>query len=179
MPHAVLPAQRPRSPVSAARAAIAGWTGALAAQFRDASRGEAICLALATASLVLSLGVTVAQATLAPVVLTEKALRRAAVSVEFEGGLCPDGWAARHAAVIGMTEAEVTAWYLREAMEMSDRAVISAVGLYLTNATDFRQIEGLALTRNQIYLCIAESRRMTQPFEELLPPDLRRGGGGA
>ncbi|PWJ21231.1 hypothetical protein SAMN05421539_102481 [Jannaschia seohaensis] len=132
-------------------------------------------MAMGLAGMALALGVTVAQATLAPVVLTEDALRKAVIGVDFEGGLCPNGWAADHAALLGRTEAEVTAWYLREAMELSDKQVISAVGLYLTNATDFRHIEGRALTRNQILLCIAESRRMTQPFEELLPPDMRRG----
>ena len=132
-------------------------------------------MALGLAGMALALGVTVAQATLAPVVLTENALRKAAVAADFDGGLCPDGWAADHAVLIGQSEAEVMAWYLREAMALSDEQVISTVGIYLANAKDFRQIEGLALTRNQIMLCIAESRRMTQPFASLLPPDLRPG----
>ncbi|WP_371157560.1 hypothetical protein [Jannaschia sp. 2305UL9-9] len=121
----------------------------------------------------LALGVTVAQATLSPVIMTEEALRRAVVHASFDDALCPAGWAADHAGLLGMTEAEVSAWYLRESFELSDREVITSVGFYLANATDFRQIEGPALTRNQILLCIAESRRLTQPLNDLLPPHLR------
>lgn len=148
----------------------------LADQLRGATRIEAFSMAFGLAAMALALGVTVAQATLSPVIVTEAALRRAVVSATFDDALCPAGWAADHAAVLGMTESEVSAWYLRESFELSDREVISGVGFYLANATDFRMIEGPALTRNQILLCIAESRRLTQPLEDLLPPHLRVNG---
>ncbi|TFL16896.1 hypothetical protein [Jannaschia formosa] len=179
MTHVTRSDSAPRSLAGQLAGVVTAGVAGLRAQLRDASRTEALCMGMGLAGMALALGVTVAQATLVPVVLTEEALRKAAVAADFEGGLCPDGWAADHAALIGQTEAEVMAWYLREAMELSDRQVLSTVGLYLSNARDFRQIEGLALTRNQILLCIAESRRMTQPFEDLLPPDLRGGPGKA
>lgn len=143
-----------------------------AGQVRDASRFEATCMSFGIGGMVLALGVTVAQATLSPVIMTEEALRKAVIAADFDDAVCPNGWASDHAALLGMTEAEVSAWYLREAFELSDQEVISGVGLYLANATDFRMIEGPALTRNQILLCIAESRRLTQPLEALLPPHL-------
>ncbi|MGB3406160.1 MAG: hypothetical protein WBA67_01565 [Jannaschia sp.] len=162
-----------RSPLARARDWLTGRIDDMSGQVRCASRLEALCMSLGIGGMALALGVTVAQATLAPFAVTEEALRRAVVSADFDDALCPDGWASDHAAILRMTEAEVTAWYLRESFELSDQAVISAVGFYLMNASDFRQIEGPALTRNQIHLCIAESRRLTQPLRDLLPPHLR------
>jgi hypothetical protein len=124
-------------------------------------------------SLALALGVTVAQATLVPVARTAAELRMIVARAGFEAAVCPDGWAARHAALLDLSEAQVTAWYLRESMELSDREVIGAVGVFLENPKDFRGIEGAALTRNQILLCIAESRRLTTPDMDLVHPDLR------
>lgn len=144
-----------------------------AATLRGASQIETLCMALGIGGMLLALGVTVAQATLTPLIQTEGELRKAVIAADFDDALCPDGWAADHAALLGMTEAEVSAWYLREAFELSDKDVITGAGLYLSNAKDFRMIEGPALTRNQILLCIAESRRLTQPIDELLPPHLR------
>lgn len=123
--------------------------------------------------LAIALGVTVAQATLSPVRATADALRVAVAKAGFDDAVCPDGWAADHAALLGLTEAQVTAWYLREASDLSDEEVINGVSIYLSNAQDFRMIEGVALTRNQILLCVAESRRLTTPLNELIPPDLR------
>ncbi|MEL6585301.1 MAG: hypothetical protein AAFY65_14335 [Pseudomonadota bacterium] len=140
---------------------------------RQTSSLEAWCLLVGLGGMVLALGVTVAQATFAPLVVTESALRRAAIAADFDRSLCPDGWADTHADLLGLSEAQVTAWYLRESFEMTDQDVITAAGMYLSNPKDFRQIQGPALTRNQIVLCIAESRRLTQPLEELLPPHLR------
>ena len=51
--------------------------------------------------------------------------------------------------------------------------MIASVGLYVTRASDFREIQGPALTRNQILLCIAESRRLTTQLDQLVPPALR------
>lgn len=128
---------------------------------------------LGLVAMVLALGVTVAQATLVPVSMTSDALRVAVAQADFDDAVCPDGWAADHAALLGVTEAQVTAWYLRESQHLSDLEVIGAVTSYLENARDFRMIEGLALTQNQILLCVAESRRLTTPLEELIPPALR------
>ena len=164
-----------RSVLGRALSTTLGWLDDMSGQFRDASRLEAVCMSFGIGGMILALGVTVAQATLSPVIETADGLRRAVVAADFDGSLCPDGWANDHAALLGMTEAEVSAWYLRESFELSDQEVITSVGFYLANATDFRQIEGPALTRNQILLCIAESRRLTQPLEALLPPHLRAG----
>jgi hypothetical protein len=150
--------------------ARAGTVARVARGIGTASRLESAALAVGLGGLALALGVTVAQATLSPMPHTADALRRAVVERGFDDALCPDGWAADHAAVTGMSEAEVTAWYLRVAMDLSDREVIAGVGLYLANAGDFRQVEGRALTRNQILLCVAEGRRLTQPLDALLPP---------
>ncbi|UWQ19266.1 hypothetical protein [Jannaschia sp. M317] len=158
---------------------LRSWGATVPTQLRSASRLEAACMSLGVAGMALALCVSVAQATLSPLVVTEDALRRAVVAADFDGALCPDGWAADHAGFLGMTEAEVTAWYLRESFQLSDQQVITNVGFYLANATDFRQIEGPALTRNQILLCVAESRRLTQPLEALLPPHLRTTGTDA
>ncbi|WP_092778095.1 hypothetical protein [Jannaschia pohangensis] len=121
----------------------------------------------------LALGVMVAQATLAPVITTEDALREAVSQAGFDASICPDGWAADHAALLDVAESEVTAWYLQDALTLSDQDVIAAVGYYVTHPKDFRRIEGMALTRTQIMLCIAESRRLTTPLHELIPPELR------
>jgi|TARA_R110000850_G_scaffold2316_1_gene11389 hypothetical protein len=121
----------------------------------------------------LALGVTVAQATLPPVFETETALRQAVAEAGFDDAICPDGWADDHARLLDLSEAEVTAWYLRDALTLSDADVIASVGLYVTRASDFREIQGPALTRNQILLCIAESRRLTTQLDQLVPPALR------
>ena len=137
------------------------------------NRLEALVLVCGLCGMMTALGVTVAQATLPPVIETEAALRRAVIEAGFDDAICPDGWAADHAALLGRPEAEITAWYLRAAMEMSDADVIASVGVWITRADDFREIAGIALTRNQIVLCIAESRRLTTPLHERIPPDLR------
>lgn len=137
------------------------------------SRFETVCLTLGLGGFAMSLGVTVAQAMLPSVIDTEAALRRAVVDAGFEASICPDGWAADHAMLLSMTESEIFAWYLRESFTLTDREVITSVGLYLQNATDFRMIQGPALTRNQILLCIAESRRLTVDPVERVPPLLR------
>lgn len=130
-------------------------------------------MVLGLGGMALALGVTVAQATLVPVTLTADALRQAVAAADFDDAICPDGWAADHAKLLGLTEAQVTAWYLRESLELTDRDVIGGVTVYLANAQDYRMIEGPALTRNQILLCVAESRRLTTPLDELIPPELR------
>ncbi|WP_179381427.1 hypothetical protein [Jannaschia marina] len=142
---------------------------------RRASRAETLCMMVGLGGLGLALGVTVAQATLPPVLETEAALRRAVVEAGFDDAFCPDGWAADHAALLPLTEAEVMAWYLGESFALTDAEVIASVGLYVTEPRDYRQIQGAALTRNQILLCIAESRRLVTPLHERIPPDLRRG----
>lgn len=141
--------------------------------FTTTNRVETACLVLGLGGMALALGVTVAQATLPQVLETEAALRRAVVEAGFDARICPDGWAADHAAILPLTEAEVTAWYLRDAMVLSDADVIASVGLYVTRASDFRELEGAALTRNQILLCIAESRRLVTPLHDRIPPELR------
>ncbi len=137
------------------------------------SRFETMCLTLGLGGLATALGVTVAQAMLPSVIDTEAALRRAVVDAGFEASVCPDGWAADHALLLTMTEPEIFAWYLRESFSLTDREVITGVGVYLQNASDFRMIQGPALTRNQILLCIAESRRLTVDPIERIPPFLR------
>lgn len=140
---------------------------------RATSAAETVCMMVGLGGMALALGVTVAQATLPPVLETEAALRRAVTEAGFDASICPDGWAADHAQLLPMSEAEITAWYLSEAMSLSDAEVIASVGLYVTQPRDFRQIEGPALTRTQILLCIAESRRLVTPLHERIPPELR------
>lgn len=130
-------------------------------------------MVLGLGGMALALGVTVAQATLPSVVETEAALRRVVIESGFDAAFCPDGWAADHAALLPLTEAEVTAWYLSENMRLSDADVIASVGLYVMHPKDFRHIEGRAMTRTQILLCIAESRRLVTPLHERIPPELR------
>jgi hypothetical protein len=155
---------------------LASALSALRAQLSTASRGEAACLAFGLAGASMALGVTVAQATLAPVLSTPAELRRAVVQAGMaEATLCPDGWAAHHARALGEEEAAITAWYLREALSMQDDAVISAVGLYLQQPGSFAAGDARTEARRQILLCIAEGRRLTQPPEELIPPALRGG----
>jgi hypothetical protein len=139
---------------------------------RSASRGEALCLAAGLSGLAMALGVTVAQATLAPVILSADGIRAAAAQAD--GPLCPDGWAAEHAARLGLSEAEMTAWYLREAMTLPDHAVMVTAGMVLTQIDPDGPIDDHAAARHQIMLCVAESRRMTQPAESLIPPELRK-----
>lgn len=140
---------------------------------RAVSLTESLCMMVGLGGMALALGVTVAQATLPPVPETEAALRRAVIAAGFDAAICPDGWAADHAEILPLTEAEIIGWYLSEAMKLSDAEVIASVGLYVTRARDFRQVEGTALTRNQILLCIAESRRLVTPLHERIPPELR------
>ena len=90
----------------------------------------------------------------------EADLRALVVETGYDAEICPNGWAAAHAPIVGMTEAEVTAWYLREAIERTDREVVRDVALWLRAPSDYRRVEGAALTRTQILLCVAESRRM-------------------
>ena len=137
------------------------------------TRLESVCLSLGLGGFALATGVSVAQATLPAPIETEAALRRAVIAAEFDEAVCPDGWAADHALLLDLTEPEIFAWYLREAFTLSDREVISGLGLYLANAQDYRMLEGPTFTRNQILLCIAESRRLTVPEAELIPPALR------
>lgn len=128
-------------------------------------------MAFALAGAATALGVTVAQATLTPVILTPTEMR--AVAADAPGTLCPDGWAADHAVRLGMTEAEVMGWYLREAVTLSDGAVLASAGMVLTQVDPDGPITVEAAARHQILLCVAESRRMTQPAETLIPPELR------
>ena len=167
MPHTDLPVPT----FSRLRAAWARATDGV----DPASRFESVCLMLGLGGLLVAIAVTVAQQTFAPILRTEAALRQAMAAADFDASVCPDGWAADHARLLGLTEAEVTAWYLREALRLSDVDIITTVGLYVTRPQDFRQIEGPALTRNQIVLCIAESRRLTTPLDQLVPPELRTG----
>lgn len=145
----------------------------MAGLFSTQTRLETACLGIGLAGLGMALGVTLGQASMRPLVMTEQALRKAIVAADFDGSVCPDGWAADHALLLGRSEAEITAWYLQEAMGLSDRQVIMGVGTYLAHPRDFRRITGDALTRNQILLCIAETRRLTVPERELIPPSLR------
>lgn len=156
-------------------ATVGGIWRRLAAELGGASRLESACMVLGLGGMALALVLTLAQMTLAPVVRTQEALRRMVVEAGYDASMCPDGWAGDHAAMLDLTEAEVTAWYLSEAVNLSDADVIAAVGHYIGNAGDFRQVGGVALTRNQILLCIAESRRLATPLHELVPPELRRG----
>jgi hypothetical protein len=73
-----------------------------------------------------------------------------------------------------VTEAQVSAWYLRDSIALSDGEVIDAVAAILQRPSDLRATEELARTRERILLCIAESRRLTVPEAELIHPDLRR-----
>lgn len=148
-------------------------TGVPREKLSRASKAETLCMTLGLGGMALALGVTVAQAMLPPVLETEAALRRAVIEAGFDASICPDGWAADHAALLPLTEAEVTAWYLNESLRLSDADVIASVGLYVTQVRDFRRIQGPALTRNQILLCIAESRRLVTPLHERIPPELR------
>ena len=121
-------------------------------------------MALGVAAILLAVGLAIG----AGDALAQRALQQAAdadlralvVEVGYEAEVCPNGWAAAHAPIVGMTEAEVTAWYLREAIERTDREVVRDVALWLRAPADYRRVEGPALTRTQILLCVAASRRM-------------------
>jgi hypothetical protein len=113
-------------------------------------------LAVLAAALTASLGGAIGAVSHDPAVT----LQQAAVQAGFDATVCPDGWAADHARILPMTEAEITSWYLAEAFTRSDAEVLAAVNAYLAAPQGFRQVEGTALTHNQINLCIAESRRM-------------------
>ncbi len=167
MPLADLPiSSRPR---------LRDGTVRVAVEVAPEGRLEAVCLMVGLGGMALALSLVVAQRTFSPVVRTEAALRTAMAAADFDRAVCPDGWAATHARLLGRTESEVAGWYLREALTLSDEEVITVVGTYVTRPQDFRQIEGEALTRNQIVLCIAESRRLTTPLDQLIPPGLRTG----
>jgi hypothetical protein len=139
-------------------------------QVATPSRLEAGCLGIGMFGAVLALGVTVAQATLAPPLPSHDSLRDIAARAGAE--LCPDGWAAEHASRLGATESEVMAWYLREALTVPDDALIATVGLHLSSAGS-GDGDARAHAETQILLCIAESRRLTQPAETLVHPELR------
>ena len=161
------------SRLSAAAARLSGSDAADGGRQAGASGLETACMVIGLGGMALALGVTVAQATLPPVFETETALRQAVAEAGFDDAICPDGWADDHARLLDLSEAEVTAWYLRDALTLSDADVIASVGLYVTRASDFREIQGPALTRHQILLCIAESRRLTTQLDQLVPPALR------
>ncbi|MCK0167424.1 hypothetical protein MWU52_07690 [Jannaschia sp. S6380] len=161
-------------PTVPVRAAATGWSR-LAAGLGDASRLESVCVGLGLGGMVLALVLTLAQFAFAPVIRTQAALRDMVVQTGFDAAMCPQGWAGDHAARLDLTEAEVTAWYLRDALRLSDAEVIASVGLYVANPGDFVPTQGAARTRNQILLCIAESRRLATPLRDLVPPELRVG----
>ncbi|MBM2577828.1 hypothetical protein JQC91_16090 [Jannaschia sp. Os4] len=87
-------------------------------------------------------------------------LRALVAEAGFDAAVCPNGWAADHAPIVGLTEAEVTAWYLRESVSLTDGDVKRDVATWLRAPADFRQTRGAALTRTQILLCVAESRQI-------------------
>jgi hypothetical protein len=129
---------------------------------RREGRLEAGALTIGLGAMVLSVCVTMAQAMLGPPP-DASSDRRAVVMV---GPVCPDGWAARHAMRLGLTEAQVAAWALREALTLSD-AEAAAV---LVAADPYPLAVAGRSTPVQIALCVLEHRRLTvPPAARLLP----------
>jgi hypothetical protein len=125
---------------------------------------ESGAMILGLVGMTLALGVTVAQATLAPTMPAPAELRLATAGPAADGTLCPDGWASGHAAALDLTEAQVSAWYLRESLDLSDTEVIAGIGIASAGMATAAP-RAAARTRHQILLCIAESRRLTTPTE--------------
>ena len=128
-----------------------------AARIAAPNRLERACLGTALAGAALALAASLAQAALPPIPTTPDELRRAVSRAGPDAAACPDGWAAAQAPQVGLTEAELTAWYLREALTLDDAAVVAGVGALLSWPAD------TSGPRAQILLCIAQSRRMTVP----------------
>ncbi|CTQ32081.1 hypothetical protein [Jannaschia rubra] len=133
-------------------------------------RHETGCMVTALGGLALALGLTLAQATRTPAVEVEDSLRRATVRAGFDAALRPEGWVRDRARLLHRPKAEVRALFLHETATLSDTEVVASVGRYVARTYDFREIEGAALTRNQILLCIVESRRLTTPLHDLIRP---------
>lgn len=123
---------------------------------------EALGIAVAAGAMTVAIGSALGEADDARAAMVEEgpALREIVEASGFDAAICPDGWAADHAPMLQMTEAEVTAWYLRDALERDDADVRDSIAAWLAAPADYRMVEGAALTQTQILLCVAESRRM-------------------
>ncbi|WP_308916765.1 hypothetical protein [Jannaschia sp. LMIT008] len=66
--------------------------------------------------------------------------------------VCPEGWAAEHAARAGLSEAQTTARYVAVSFDASDRTILRRVRAGLQHAASD--------TDAQIALCVARSRRL-------------------
>lgn len=119
------------------------------------NRTERMCIGLSLAATALALAASLAQAAIPPLAATPDDLRRAVAHARPGAAACPDGWAAMQAPRTGLTEAELTAWYLRDALTLDDAEVIAGVGALLTRPA------GAYGPRAQILLCVAQSRRLT------------------
>lgn len=91
---------------------------------------------------------------------TRAAMQKIMVTPGFDDSLCPIGWEQDHASALGTSETEIRAWYLDDNFHTDDEQVLENVLTYLQYPQDFRHTEGRRLTQTQIYLCIAEARRL-------------------
>lgn len=124
------------------------------------NRLESQAMAFGLGALALGLILTAAQVLLQPAPPTQADLHRAVIASGFDRAVCPDGWAADHAALLDLSEAEVSAWYVAESFRASDAEILSEAKAFFDNPRDFRWVEGMAMTVTQIKLCVAESRRL-------------------
>jgi hypothetical protein len=119
-------------------------------------------LAVGAAVLAIASTVTLSDATGAvrPAAEADPALHRAqlAVAAGFRGTVCPDGWAAGQAARLSLTEAEVTARYLAQALTLTDAQLLARIEAPLAAGT--APLGPEAALAGQIALCVAESRRL-------------------
>ncbi|KIT16912.1 hypothetical protein [Jannaschia aquimarina] len=129
-------------------------------EFGPRSRFEAGILGAGLGMLALTLGIAAVEIYRAERPPTEADLHRLIISTEFDRSPCPDGWASDHARHHDLTEAQIAAWYLSDAMSRTDGEIVRETVAYLDNPQDYRWVDGLALTQTQITLCIAESRRL-------------------
>ena len=124
-------------------------------------RLESMALGFGLGALLVTVAITGAQAVIAETAPTRAELE-AVVAASPAAGIeaCPDGWAARHAALEGLTEAEVTAWYLAESLSAPDARVLRAAMAFYAAPADHSLDGGHPATDARVALCVAESRRL-------------------
>lgn len=123
-------------------------------------RFEAAAMLAGLGCLASGLALGAAQAVMAPAAPSLDELQGAIAASGVDRALCPDGWAAEHAAFLDMSEAEVSAWYLAESLRASDAEILRDASAYFSEPSAFEWVEGMSVTAMQVTLCVAQSRRM-------------------
>lgn len=137
------------------------------------SRAEAVALVLCLVIMTLALFISLWFALSSPPATDDAALRQSVLAKAGGAPVCPDGWAGDHALRLGISEAEVTAWYLQDALMLPDAAVIAGVGAHFARADRPRPGAANVVTQDQILLCVAESRRLLTNDRDRVPPEIR------